>query len=82
MLFPLFISMAALAQEPEPTPSPAADGAEAEPERITFELIEVEGRVPQPEIQLVLSRPQIPVDSTERLMERIDERLAAEEEKR
>lgn len=89
-MFQLFFSMAALAQEPLPANAAAQDAAEEaaveedadERAPIVIETISVTGRVPTPEVQIMISRPRIPVMSTEEMMETIDERLAEEEARR
>lgn len=78
-MFQLFFSMVALAQEP--TPAESAE-AEEEKEPVVIETISVTGRIPTPEIQVVISRPKIPVLTTEELLEAVDDRLAEEEAKR
>lgn len=61
-----------------PAPAPAAQA----PGRMVLETIVVSGNRPEPGVQIILSRPSIPVRSTEQLLQGIDQRLALEEGKR
>lgn len=65
-------------EAPAPAPAPAAQA----PGRMVLETIVVSGNRPEPGVQIILSRPSIPVPSTEQLLQEIDQRLALEEGKR
>lgn len=69
------------ADEPPAQEQPQPQHTESAPQWIVLEPIAVSGNRPEPEIQLVLGRPNIPVPSTEQLLEEIDQRLAREEER-
>lgn len=63
-------------QEQAPPQSPP--NAESS-ERITLDTISLTGTRPVPEVQIIIQRPDIPIHSTEQILQEIDERLEKED---
>ncbi|MFT4977152.1 MAG: hypothetical protein ACI8S6_003057 [Myxococcota bacterium] len=75
-MFSLFFSMTALAQEHLPEASSTEKHL-----ILVMETVPIEGRRPEPSVELILSRPTLPTLSTEQLLQDIDDQLEESEEK-